>query len=642
MIIINKLSGEVAIDYAATELKKYLRMMMPDTVVRIPPTPEASGGIRLGLMGELGLDISDVSDPELDDVIYINCDTEGGVIAGSNPRSVLIAVYEYLRRNGCRWLFPGVDGEYIPLRNIEPVSYRHKAASRVRGNCIEGVTSQQTLLDFVEFMPKVGLNTFMIQFRIPHIFYSRYYGHKANKNEKNPEDISIDQSLQWSTEIECELERRGLILHSYGHGFTTDPFGIDSARAWEELHIEPSPDVMRNFAEIGGKRAFFKNKPLNTQLCMSNRETVDRVKSYVVDYARKHENIDYLHIWLADGSNNHCECAECVKMRPSDFYVKIMNEVDEALDEAGLDTRIVVIVYVDTFWAPEVEKLNTGKRFTLMFAPITRDYTKGYNKDAPLPPLCPFERNKLVMPKGFEENIAYYKEWQKSFDGDRFVFEYHFWRHQNYDISGRMLAERIYDDIKGYRELGEDGIIECGSQRSFFPNGYAFYTHARALFDDSLSLEEIEEDYYSTAYGDAAQKMRELLEKMRVTLDYSYVASDQAQSRPEGYSVEGYQEKLLGARLIAEEMRAAVKENYNSDYRIRTASIRILEHWCNYVTALTYYLEKLAERDERGATLALRELERVATPIEDYSENCFDLNQSLSRIEALSWVIKQK
>ena len=146
MLTINKLRTESAIDFAAEELKKYLRMMMPeggDIKIRLDPT--ATDGFRLGLLSDVGEPLPEGCKPELDDVIYIETDTRGGTIAGANPRAVLIAVYEYLRKCGCVWLFPGVDGEIIPLRDIVPVSYRHTPTLRVRGNCIEGAVSQQII-----------------------------------------------------------------------------------------------------------------------------------------------------------------------------------------------------------------------------------------------------------------------------------------------------------------------------------------------------------------------------------------------------------------------------------------------------------------------------------------------------------------
>ena len=111
MLHVNKLIAHSTVDFAAEELKKYLRMMMPEgEPVKTAYAPDAVDGFRLGLMKDFGLCTDDVKDPELDDIVYIDCDERGGIIAGSNYRSVLIAVYEYLKKNVCRWLFPGVDG----------------------------------------------------------------------------------------------------------------------------------------------------------------------------------------------------------------------------------------------------------------------------------------------------------------------------------------------------------------------------------------------------------------------------------------------------------------------------------------------------------------------------------------------------
>jgi hypothetical protein len=97
MLTINKLCADNVIDFAAEELKKYLRMMMPESGdIKISYSPDATDGFRLNLKQNAGLDISDAENPELDDIIYIDCDENGGLIAGDNPRSVLLAVYEYL------------------------------------------------------------------------------------------------------------------------------------------------------------------------------------------------------------------------------------------------------------------------------------------------------------------------------------------------------------------------------------------------------------------------------------------------------------------------------------------------------------------------------------------------------------------
>ena len=116
MCVIKKVRADHVIDFAAEELKKYLRMMMPSCGdIGILYEPSAADGFRLGLLEDFGLDASDVEEPVLDDVVCIRADENGGILAGSNPRSVLFAVYRYLKENGCRWLYPGVDGEHVPL-----------------------------------------------------------------------------------------------------------------------------------------------------------------------------------------------------------------------------------------------------------------------------------------------------------------------------------------------------------------------------------------------------------------------------------------------------------------------------------------------------------------------------------------------
>ena len=72
MYKIYKINASPVVDFAAEELKKYMRMMMPRCgEIVIERKPDAKDGFRLGLMSDFGLDTSEAEDVELDDIVHI-------------------------------------------------------------------------------------------------------------------------------------------------------------------------------------------------------------------------------------------------------------------------------------------------------------------------------------------------------------------------------------------------------------------------------------------------------------------------------------------------------------------------------------------------------------------------------------------
>ena len=604
MLTINKITSDSTVDFAAEELKKYLRMMMPEAGdIKISYDPEAKEGFRLGLMQDFGLDVSDAEDPELDDILYINCNTGGGIIAGDNPRSVLLSVYEYLRQNGCRWLMPGVDGEFIPMQDIVPVTYRHKPSCRYRGWCNEGAEFQQNMLETIDFSPKVGLNVYMMEFRVPTSYYATYYNHTYNTENRPPEPISDNQVIQWKRQCEAEIAKRGLQFHDIGHGFTVDPFGIDSARCWEKIDSSDLSEENRGcLAMVNGKRGLWRDQPLSTSFCMSSTLARKKFVDYVADYAEKHSNVTYLHLWLADDYNNQCECEECVKRDPSDWYMILLNETDRELTRRGLGTRLVFIVYYDTIWPPITEKLDNPDRFTLLLAPISRDYSISLASDPKDAETRPFTRNKNILPKNLEEYFAYFDMWKKNWSGANLSYEYHFWRHQCFDLSGIRIAKRINEDVKVYKSFDVNGIVEDGSQRSFFPTGFAFYTCARTLFDNSLTTDEIAEDYFSCAFGEDWRLFYDFLEKLEKKIPFEYLGC----RMKNGMYAPERREEILSVKEDIAEGRRLIESHYNSEYRIRTVSVRLLEIHARFVEMLAEALGEKCIGNNDAATELFR------------------------------------
>ncbi len=634
MYTIYKITSNSTVDFAAEELKKYLRMMMPySNEISIKYDPEAKNGLCLGLMSDFGLDTSEAEDLELDDIIHIDTDGENGIIAGSNPRSVLLAVYRYLTENGCRWLFPGIDGEFIPVNDVKATKYHKMADCRYRGQCNEGAEFQPNMMESIDFTPKIGMNVFMIEFDNPKAYYNYYYEHRGNP-ARDPEPVNAITVMQWKRQCEAEIAKRGLQFHDMGHGWTAEPFGLSSTEGWDADFNAKIPEETRKYlAFYDGKRDLYKGVALNTQFCMSNPEARTIVAKYITKYAREHLNVDYLHVWLADATGNHCECDECRKKIPSDWYVMLLNEIDELLSAEGLNTRIVFICYTDTTWAPLTERLKNRNRFSFMLAAITRTYTKPVPQEkVPEMPLEPFKLNAKGnegLPKTVDEYLLHARRWQETGECPSLVYEYHFWIHQYRDPGMMAFSKVIHDDVKGYRVNGFNGLIEDGSQRSYFPNGFNFYVYAATLFDTSVDYEELKKDYFTHAYGEIADDVINYLTKITEAFDINYLMKSGSLYDPKRVPA------LRSVKEITAEFAPIFEAHKNMPYRAQTVAVRLLLKHIEYCNALSeVFVLKAYGADKEAVKLYqsfLKSFGKYEVEIETYFDQRM-CNSSLKRI----------
>ena len=208
-------------------------------------------------------------------------------------------------------------------------------------------------------------------------------------------------------------------------------------------------------------------------------------------------------MWLSDARNNICECEDCQKELVADQYVWILNALDQALSEQGLDTKICFLLYHELLFAPEKERIENLERFTMMFAPITRTFERSYadvNLDS-LPEPAKYVRNQIVLPNSLEENLACLKAWQDRFDGDSFVYDYPLGRAHYGDLGYMNISKTIYTDIQNLDRIGLRGYISCQELRAGFPHNFPNYVMGKMLVDPSRDWIGLEEEYFSVMYG---------------------------------------------------------------------------------------------------------------------------------------------
>ena len=625
MLTIYKLRADHVFDFAAEELKKYIRMMMPEAGdVAIAYDPQAQTGFRLGLLEDFGLPFEG-EDVTLDDVIHVDTQQDGGVLAGSNPRSVLFAVYRLLRLNGCRWLYPGVDGEHIPMQDLQKTFYHKLADHRIRGHCNEGAESQQCMLETIDFYAKQEINVYMLEFDNPFYYYNNYYNHTHNEENRPPEPIPYEQVKQWKRQCEVEIAKRGLQFHDMGHGWTADPFGFDSTDGWVVTKQELSEEQRQWLALINGKREFYQGVPLNTNLCMSNPQVRSKMAESVVNYALTHQNVDFLQVWLADGSMNHCECEECRKMIPSDYYVMILNEIDERLTELGLKVRIGFAVYHDTLFAPTTMKLKNPGRFCMNFGPITRSYVNSITEDSVIPEPPAYERNTWKHPWTMEANYAHVRKWKEHYPGLCLGYEYHYWRQQYHDPGLMYISRRIYEDIQSLKLMGLDGYVEDGSQRSFFPNGFHIYIYAEAMMNRDCDYEAVREDYFRHIYGDAWEEVMAYLQKVTDTIDFLYMSAKKSANRAKGMHYNpDHVPQLESIREVAQEGRRIALAHMQMPTRPQTVSMRLLLRHADYIEGFAACMAEKAKGDDEAAFRVFEEFRKSFGKYEFELERYFD------------------
>ena len=593
---VEMISDHRTIDFAGKELVRYHGLMCEGG-------PDTSGPIRIGLISEF-LPGRAISVNPFDDEILIDIDGGRGIIAGSNPRSCLLAAYRLLREAGCRFLRPGTDGELIPEIdwNMLTVKVDEKPSYRHRGICIEGAISREVFLGILDWIPKNGMNAYFIQFRESFTFFDRWYDHKSNPFVPS-EAKSVEEVRRILYEGLKAIELRDLIYHAVGHGWTCEPLGIPGL-SWEKVTEVPAGSS-RFFAELDGKRELFHGVPLNTNLCYGNPEARDLIVNDIVEYAALHPDVDLIHFWLADGMNNHCECPLCRDTRPADFYVAMLNQLDKALSARGLRHRIVFLIYVDLLWPPEKHRIENPGRFVLMFAPITRTYSEAFAPGGRLPALPPYVRNRLSMPKSADENLAFLKPWQELAGGtrsDSFDFDYHLmWDHYR-DPGYEDLARVLHEDLRNLETLGMNGLMSCQVQRVFFPTPLPMAIIAETLWDRNIPLDTIANGVYRASFGTKGDEVRSFLIRVSNLFHPAWLRSEEPLVDPV------QRERLGKIKPLVAGFLPVIEENSGIHDPCRRKSWKLLALFCDYAVRLADYCQALAGGEVEDSESRLTEL----------------------------------
>ena len=521
MIRIAPIGFHSAISVAAGELGRYLPRLAP-LACRVlaasncpPETPGTQ--ILLGTSEHLNpRGLRGVPTPsDSDDGFLIKEFRTTLYLIGSNPRSVLYAAYHLLEHFGVRFVRPG--SEIIPRRkriSWKGLHIRENASYRHRGICIEGAPRLEHVLGILDWMAKKKMNTYQLQFRHAGVFWRAGYALQAGDSAQKAQPPKGSRIAKTLTDEDCySLDERviqrchqlGFLVHRVGHGWTSAAVGT-VGMDWEKTRRRVPRSLRSQVALVNGQRAFFGGVPTNTELCYSNPAARDAFASEVVQYARRHSEVDVIHAWLSDTYNNNCECDACARKSLSDWYAILINEICERLEAEGLAHKIVFLAYSDITWPPDKEQV-THPQAILMFAPCGRCYVHPLMDARCSEDVC-LERPELNRRVFFWRNHSWAtvaKSWAGKHPGRAFLFDYHlYWACWN-DGWGCDVGRVMAQDMKHLDRLGLDGLVSCQTQRCFWPQPHTMHAMADMLWNRSRSAAAHRRKVFADAYGQAAQ-----------------------------------------------------------------------------------------------------------------------------------------
>ena len=595
-----RIGTEEPVRFAARETARYLRRMTGASVRTRPAKAYRPGapGVWVGDASAFA-GLPRMPRPrDMDartDAVWIRAGKGHAVVTGSNARSVLSAAYRYLEALGCRWLRPGRGGERVPSRRdplARRVDIREAASYPHRCICIEGSCAEQHVSNVIDYAAKRGYNAYMVQFFTPYVFYNRWYGAERLRG-KGDTRMSVREADRMGRRAKAEALRRGMDLHTVGHGWTCEPLGIPGIE-WGPFEGRIPAGVARHFAEIDGKRALFRGVPLNTNLCYSNPKVRAMMSDAVAEYAQTHPQESMLHVWLADGSNNSCECRRCRAARPSDWYVKILNEIDEKLTARQIKTRIVFLAYADLLWAPQHGRLRNPDRFLLMFAPITRSHASPLVAgDLGDEKIAPFRRNKLDRPKTAAANLAMLKQWRGAFDGECVTFDYHLIWQQAFDPGQMALARVLHTDLQGLTGLDMCGFISCQVQRISMPTGLFLDIMGRTLWNRGTPFGAAVNTYLRDLFGDKGPSVRRYLDKLSSLFDQRVMSGEERGAAETAAAAK----KCHRVHQVVAAFSPTIARGCATEDPVSTAAWRLLREHADFVPQYARFWEALFEQD---------------------------------------------
>ncbi len=451
--------GSVTQTYAAKELYEALKAVTGAQLAIAPGSTAGKGKrIVIGRVDQLE------SEPALklkggsEDEILVQSVGDTLYLTGPTDRAALYATYTFLEQHvGVRWLWPGETGTFHPEKKeikVDDLEIRHTPSIEYRHLAINSPHYDN---DTQTWMARQRVNIDGVQPGYKQEYFNR-------------------------------LKERGFLARIAGHHVTLPETLLDQHPEWR--------------AEYAGKRQRHPSHP--SHLCWSNPGVQRALKEKLTGWIKANPALDIVSLYTAD-HNMFCTCASCVEMAPdvSTRWQKLSRRLIAALKEVKPDLRTSSLAYQAYRPVPEEVAPFDVIGYTTYNISYRYPFSSGSkgNRQA-LDELAGWQaRGANIGMRGYEMIVASRPR--------AFV-----------PLVYLLLDEMKYAVDHGFTsystEVGPYGFPkkDPAHLQGWNANRINLYAVVKAMWDVSITEDELLEDWCHHAYGAAAPEMKAYYQAM--------------------------------------------------------------------------------------------------------------------------------
>ncbi|MBR7107769.1 MAG: DUF4838 domain-containing protein [Lentisphaeria bacterium] len=397
--------------------------------------------------------------------------------------NIPMAVYYYLEKLGCRYLWPGKLGKIIPKKPTlftPAIDFDVTPTLDLRRIRHGGKLGERGILG----LKRCGFTDFQAVV-------------KAR--------AAVSRDAKGNASFYDWHGIGGTIPYSWGHAFGSY-YARYGKRNPEFFALQP--DGTRSQAA----------SPDRCRLCMSNNKLVKTIAANLIEVFKKRPKMEALSICLNDGGRaRFCMCEECRKLDPENGRTYRMS-----FNIKGIPTAVKYVHLTDRVIdfsnrvAAEVNKVLPGKKVTVY---VYSCYSAPPVKVKPSPSLVLLS-TAMDYTTDDARNTALRTLASLGEFGNELLWRPNALRGFGSVLAPQNYARRMFDDtelLKANNLRGTD--FDCNEQ-FWSGKGLIYYTLSKALWNpDRLSYDAIVDDYCKHGFGKAAPLVKEYFTRLEQIFD---------------------------------------------------------------------------------------------------------------------------